>query len=386
MRILYAAIDQAVPGSHGGAVHVTSVAEGLAARGHEVHALVTLTGGAGPNGAVRWWPMQPPLGLRQLRALRAAAVVKLARRLEPDVIMERYYNFGGEALLAARRVNAFSVLEVNAPVIDYPGSPKGTLDRWLLVQPMRRWREWQCGAADLIVTPSAKILPSFVPPGRVLQVEWGADTARFRPRSDASRPRPSGEIVVVFVGAFRAWHGAIDLVHAIRQLHERGRDVKALFVGDGPELPAALKAAEGLENVTFTGALSHQRVAEVLATADVGIAPFDVAHHPPLALEFFWSPLKVFEYMAAGLPVVAPRIARLESIVRDGQDGVLYEPADPHGLATAIERLTDAALRQTLGRSARDRVVQHFSWARHCEQLDLAIQAGLDRRTSACVS
>ncbi len=391
MRILYAAIDQPVPGPHGGAVHVTSVAEGLAARGHEVHALVTRPHGAGMDdpSAVHWHAMPPPLGLRQLRALRASAVERLARRLRPDAVMERYYNFGGEGILAARRLGVFTVLEVNAPVIDYPGSPKARLDRLLLVQPMRRWREWQCRHADLIVTPSARILPAGVPRTGVLEIEWGADTTRFHPAAgDRSAPdRVPAETVAVFAGAFRAWHGAIHLVEAMRQLRDRGcGDINAVLVGDGPELPRVRRAAEGLDTVRFTGAVPHERMPAILASAAIGVAPFDVSAHPPLAQEFYWSPLKVFEYMASGLPVVAPRIPRLETIVRHEREGLLYDAGDAAALSHALERLADRGLRGRLGAAARERVVEHFSWASHCERLDTAIQAGLAQQVRACAS
>ena len=103
MRILYSAIDQTVPGTKGGSVHVTAVAEGLAALGHEVHVLV----GPGDASVSRrrrctWIPMPPPLGAHQLRWARSGAVKRIAEQLRPDVIMERYYNFGGEAILHAQ--------------------------------------------------------------------------------------------------------------------------------------------------------------------------------------------------------------------------------------------------------------------------------------------
>jgi glycosyltransferase involved in cell wall biosynthesis len=389
MRILYSAIDQSVPGAHGGAVHVTSVAQGLAALGHDVHVLVTRPPGslAPPADLVRWHPLSPPLGLRQLRTLRAGAVLRLARELRPDVIMERYYNFGGEGILAARRLGIFSVLEVNAPVVDYPGSPKATLDRFLLMRPMQRWREWQCRHTDLIVTPSARILPPDVLPSRVLQVEWGADTIRFHPGAGARIGRSADETLVVFAGAFRAWHGAIHLVEAVRQLRDRGRqDIRALFVGDGPELSRVRHAARGLSGVAFMGSQPHERMPAILAGADVGAAPFDVAAHPPLAQEFHWSPLKVFEYMASGLPVVAPRIPRLATIVRHDQEGLLYDGTRPGALADSLEQLTSPEPRRRLGTAARSRVVDHFSWARHCEHLEAAIRRGTGRRDRACAS
>ena len=80
-------------------------------------------------------------------------------------------------------------------------------------------------------------------------------------------------------------------------------------------------------------------VPAILAAADIGVAPFDVAAHPSLAHEFHWSPLKIFEYMASGLPVVAPRIERLANIVSDGEEGLLYDAADPDALADALEQL-----------------------------------------------
>src|SRR5918996_1447668 len=99
MRILYSAIDQRVPAAHGGAVHVRSVAEGLAALGHDVHAVVSPGDGEFPSGPVIWISMPPPFGNRRLRLLRSGKVHQLAQRLRPDIIIERYYNFGGEGLL-----------------------------------------------------------------------------------------------------------------------------------------------------------------------------------------------------------------------------------------------------------------------------------------------
>ena len=202
--------------------------------------------------------MTPPLGLRHLRVLRAEAVRAFAERARADVIIERYHNFGGEGMRAARALGALAVLEVNAPVIDYPGSPKARLDQALLVEPMRRWRDRQCRMADLLVTPAAEVLPGFVPRDRIVEIEWGADTDRFVPGAGGPVPfaRRPGAIVAVFAGAFRAWHGAITLVRAMRALRAAGLGgLDAVLIGDGPELARAQAEAEGIDGVTFTGAV-----------------------------------------------------------------------------------------------------------------------------------
>ena len=223
------------------------------------------------------------------------------------------------------------------------------------------------------------------PRARIVEIEWGADTGRFHPGAQGRVPFPRGDgrTIAVFAGAFRRWHGATRLVDAVKRLRQRGsRAVTAVFIGDGPELPAARRAAAGLEGVIFTGALPHDDMPAALAAADIGVAPFDPAAHPPLALGFYWSPLKVFEYMASGLPVVAPAIDGMRRILSNGREGILYDPADAGGLADALERLTDSAERRRLGSAARARVERDFSWARHCESLDGALGAALAGRAA----
>lgn len=386
MRILYCAIDQPVPGTKGGSVHVEAVARGLAALGHDVHVAAPPGDGPFPDNGARWIPMAPPFAAKELRWMRTPAVTRLARAIAPDVVVERYYNFGGEGIAAARAVGAIGVLEVNAPVIDHPGSRKAALDRALLFEPMRRRRESLCRQADLLVTPSAGILPPETPPSKVVQVEWGADTDRFHP--GAAGPlrfaRPAG-LLAVFAGAFRSWHGAVQLVRAVRRLRERGRDdISAVLIGDGPERRGVEDEARGTDGLIFTGAVPHAEMPAHLAAADVGVAPFDLAAHGPLALGFYWSPLKIFEYMASGLPVVAPRVDRLPALVTDGVEGLLYAPPDPGPLAETLERLLDRPLRARLGAAARARAVADFSWMAHCRLLEAAFEraraAGAARR------
>jgi glycosyltransferase involved in cell wall biosynthesis len=372
MRVLYCALDQTVPGTRGGSVHVQAVAEGLAALGHEVH-VATQPGAEWPAGRVVWHAMGPPFGRQSLRWMRSGAVCDLGRRVGADVIMERYYNFGGEGIFAAARLGRPAVLEVNAPVIDYPGSPKHRLDQALLIEPMRRWRDRICRHAQLFVTTTADILPAWIDRARVLEIEWGADVDHFRPRPGAPRRFVADptRIQCVFAGAFRSWHGVVQLSAALARLHAAGdHRFGAILIGDGPERAAAERAARDVPGIVFTGALPHAELPAALASADIGVAPFDPMRHAPLRLGFYWSPLKIYEYMAVGLPVIAPALPRLRRLIEHGREGVLYDPAEPRGLDRALVSLADAALRRRLGDAARERVVREFSWTAHCAVLD----------------
>jgi len=167
VRILYVASDQVVPGRTGGSVHVLEVARGLAARGHEVHAVVRSAAGAraeeDTSGArvhrIRWWPPHRLFRFRARGAVRA-----IAERTRPEVVMERYYNFGGEGLAVARERGLPSLLEVNSPAVDHPGSLKALLDAAALVRPLRRYRERLCREATALVSPIPEIVPAFVRP------------------------------------------------------------------------------------------------------------------------------------------------------------------------------------------------------------------------------
>jgi len=108
--------------------------------------------------------------------------------------------------------------------LDYPGSPKARLDKALLVEPDAPLARPAVPHGRPDVTPAAEVPPGSSRASRIVEIEWGADTERFAP--GASGPIPvreaAGALLAVFAGAFRAWHGAVNLVHAVRDLrHER---------------------------------------------------------------------------------------------------------------------------------------------------------------------
>jgi glycosyltransferase involved in cell wall biosynthesis len=178
---------------------------------------------------------------------------------------------------------------------------------------------------------------------------------------------------IVFIGSFRSWHGATDLVRAALLLLQQGHDLQVTLIGDGPERSATeALAAPFADHFIFTGAVPYDRVPDLLAEADIGVAPFVTAPHPALrAAGFFWSPLKIYEYMAAALPVVTAAIPPLDTIIRDGQEGLLYPEGDLPALATTLKRLIDApSTARAMGLAARERLVEHYSWQHHCQELE----------------
>ena len=365
------ATDQQVPGSTGGSVHVLEVARGLVRRGHEEHAVMARAGGRPAReeqDGVVWHRVgwTPPARFFRFRA--RAAVDALAREVRPAAVMERYYNFGGEGIRTATRHGIPSILEVNSPVVDHPGSIKGAVDALLVLRPLRRYRESLCRQASALVAPLLEIVPDFAR-AKTETVTWGANVDAFSPARRREEVRrglgiPTGAVAVLFSGSFRPWHGVHLLEAAARSLRARA-DLFFLLAGGGD--PGAPDGYAGRR----LGTVPYAEMPDVVAAADVGVAPYDPARLRQLTLGFYWSPLKIFEYMASGLPTVTIPRPPLTEIVREGREGLHAREGDAQALAAALVRLADdAALRRRLGASARERVVERYSWARHCEQLE----------------
>ncbi|NCC34225.1 MAG: glycosyltransferase, partial [Chloroflexia bacterium] len=174
-------------------------------------------------------------------------------------------------------------------------------------------------------------------------------------------------------------HGVTDVIRASLLLLTQGYDLEVMLIGDGPERSAAeALAAPRASHFHFTGAVPYAQIPALLARADLGVAPFTTAPHPALrAAGFFWSPLKIYEYMAAGLPVVTTAIPPLTTVIREGEEGALFAEGDVAGFATAIRQvLADPVAAYAMGQRARHRVVEHYSWQHHCAALE-KISAGI---------
>ena len=194
VRILYTAVDTPVPGTHGGSVHVFELCRALGEIGHEVH-LVAPPGAAAAADETprRHHISRPP---RFLEWSCVDQVRAIGERVKPDVVVDRFYTFGGAGIWAARKLGTPAVLEVNSPARPYPGSWRDRLDRLSLIRPVDRWRRRVLAWSDAIYTTSAYLVPPEIQDA-VTVVTNGVDTLRFRPG-----PVPTGPLRCVYAAVF----------------------------------------------------------------------------------------------------------------------------------------------------------------------------------------
>ena len=170
-------------------------------------------------------------------------------------------------------------------------------------------------------------------------------------------------MTVGFVGTLKPWHGTDLLLHA---LAAAGEDLRLEIIGTGPEHEALKRLAAELgiaERVRLHGAVAPDQVPQVLHRLDIAAAPYPAGDH-------YFSPLKVYEYLAAGLPVVASAIGTIPEMLGDGELGVLVPAGDVAALAGALDALAaDPERRARLGRAARAAAVARHDWRSRCRDL-----------------
>lgn len=375
MKIAYVCADPGVPvyGAKGCSIHVQEIVRALIRLGTHVELFAVRTGTAAPPGLEACPLHRLPCPKDPCAAAREQALMRVNEAIEAglgtrtfDLVYERYSLWSHGAADWARGRGVPYVLEVNAPLVDEQERYRQLHDRQTALDVARRVFH-AARAVVCVSAPVARYVESFgVPADRVHEIPNAVDPAHFpgdlRPSVDSA-----GRFVVGFVGTLKAWHGLDVLLRGFAMLRQRRADAHLLIVGDGPLRDALQRQVAQLHLdsfVRFTGAVPPQSVPGLIRSMDVAVAPY-----PPME-ECYFSPLKVFEYMAAGVSVVASEIGQVSEIVRHGQTGCLVPPGDAAALAETLAGLAnDPPLRTRLGDAARNWVLTHHTWERTAHRI-----------------
>ncbi|MCZ6599181.1 MAG: glycosyltransferase [Planctomycetota bacterium] len=402
MRILYHHRTQAEDGQ---AVHVRALLEAFEAEGHVVHEVGLVRHharegegerAASRNGRARWsWVTRLPRFLRELAeygysGIARRRVVGAAARFRPDFLYERYAFGNAAGVLAARRLRLPLVLEVNSPMVlelqrtrglSFPGLARklesfvfGAADRVCAVTGVLGEMLIELGVPRerLFVTPNGVHLERYDYPDRDRTRHAARRDLGLAPPDEPDEMKPAerkeGEITFGFVGYYRAWH-RLDLALEALGRSELAR-ARLVLIGAGPAREGLERRAVALgvrDRVVFAGARPHDRIPALLPAFDVALIP---------AINPYASPLKLHEYMAAELAVIAPDQPNLREVLEAGVNASLFAAHDGEALGAAMVALAgDAELRRALGAAARATVVERdLTWGGNARRVVAAVE------------
>ena len=367
----------------GAALHLLAITSAFAALGHQTEVVGVA---ANPDGPLETWGVpqhlvpHPGRSQGRVRELRkqvvveevAARGIEVAARLRPDLVYERLSLFGTAGLSVAAASRARHVVEINALLTREEASWRGLHD----AERAQAAEARVLAGADLRVAVSAEVAAEVRPyagDGPLMVVPNGVDVDLFRDRPDRTRARaelglPVSARLACFTGSLRPWHGLDTAIEAIATLPH---DVHLVIAGDGPVRVELNRRAHdlGLDGrVHWLGQVAHREIPVVLAACEVALAPY------PALQEFAFSPLKLYEYLAAGIPVVASAIGQIPQALDGGRWGTLTAPGDSGALAAGIAGvLRDPVAAQVRAELAREYAMVEHGWTNRAQQVLTAV-------------
>jgi len=300
---------------------------------------------------------------------------KILKKEKPDFFYQRYspLNFGGVVL--SKLLKTRLIVEINSPV--------GTIQnrgnqRWLSYCLMRVFERMILSQADDIVVVSEAIKRYLNANGirrnKVIVNPNGVDPDVFSSSINEDEVRRKyglkDKTVVGFSGNFVRWHGIPNLIKAISNVILYNSNIHLLLIGDSKlrrRYQQMVKEKNLDEYVTFTGAIPYSEVPEYLAACDIL-----VSSQIPIVdgLDYHQSPVKIFEYMAMGKPIIASNLGQISRILQHEETALLVEPGNISQLAKGILRLIhDKELARGLGKKAREEVIRNFTWQKNAERV-----------------
>jgi glycosyltransferase involved in cell wall biosynthesis len=350
-------------GAKGASVHLAEIVEALRVEDVEVLMLVSQIAAEAPAPA-RGVTLEPLPGPRKgvpvdaLLAAEGALAAWLVDRLRDfgaDALYERIALHSAAGSTAARALAIPHIVELNAPLPEEAARYR-RLERPEDADRLERATLSHAG----LVLPVSSPLAAYARDRGAQRVEVTPNAVAPERFSDLPPRDPSAPLVAVFSGALRPWHGIETIAEAWALLD--GEAPRLRVIGDGPARDVV--AAAGAE---MLGAVPHEQVPRLLAEADIGLAPYS-----PDAPAYF-SPLKLFEYLAAGLAIVAADIPGVRDVT-GSEAAVLIPPGDAPALAREVAALAaDHAARERLGSAARALAAEH-TWQRRGQRIIEAVR------------
>ncbi len=314
---------------------------------------------------------------------------KLVMKERPDILLIRYNIFNFSIAIVCKIMELPFILEINAPMVyEKKLFRKSVIDLslvgWLLERLMINF-------ADTIYVVSNQLKKFYVerniPSGRIHVIFNGVDEKKINPLISSNRViteyNLQGKKVLGFVGSFHYWHGVEQLQSLILDILFNYKNTIFLMVGDGPlkhKMEDFIKKHRITDKVILPGYVEYNNIPLYLAAMDIVFAPY------PKHKIFYYSPIKLFEYMAAGKCIIASSIGQIKEIIEDGVNGILFEAGNYDDMLEKSKLLLqDNSLRSKIGRAARKTIEKNYTWKHTAEKLNRIIEYDIIKNNNGVI-
>lgn len=303
-----------------------------------------------------------------------------------DVLHERYGLYSFVGALVSRKLNIPLVLEVNAPIVEerdlrfLHGVNVGSLTKKqkTCARVISKFCFHNSAAIIAVSTILRNILINKygVNPSKIVVLPNAVNVSDFSSADNDNleikwkkKMGIDKEKVIMYVGTLKPWHGLDILLESFSMALKKSSNTKLIFVGEGemrPFLEKRIKSLKINNAVHLLGYVNHGDVPALLSIADIAVAPYPRFEN----LGFYFSPIKIFEYMASGKAIISSQIGQIAEVIQNGYSGVLVEPGNICALSEAIlYLLKNEERRSFLGANARREAGKKHSWESYAKQL-----------------
>ncbi|MCX7827728.1 MAG: glycosyltransferase family 4 protein [Thermanaerothrix sp.] len=336
-------------------VHVHEIIKGLRRNGWDVKLFEPYYAGVDKPGlAVRLW---------KFLAVQVSMAWSFLKNGKPDVLYVRSHPFSWPSVMLAKALGVVVVSEVNGPYEDlFLAWPFTRRFSWMFVWLWRsQWRH-----SDALVTVTKGLvdwLKSQSVNELVFLIPNGADTEFFSP-SAVVNPSAFSDFLprfyAVFFGALARWQGVDTMLEAVKSPYWP-QEVSLLVAGEGVEGHKVKMASQVYQRVLYLGRVSYRDIPGLVAGAVVSLC---VKTRDAALVSTGLSPIKLFESLACGTPMIVSDISGQADLIREGDCGLVIPPEDPDALAKAVAYIYEnPSERDRMSRAGRLLIETKHSWA-----------------------
>jgi glycosyltransferase involved in cell wall biosynthesis len=388
IRIAYLCSDVGVPvlGFKGCSVHVREMCNAFAALGANVsiYALLKGEGNRYPYSIIEAKQFKKKWIGRDLRLILSNMNLYWTCRKQfwfhrPHFIYERYGLYGWAGVVLAREFSIPRIVEINSYLAE---NQKKRLHFPRLAKSFENCIMEKAQAVCCLSNISRTILlERGIEAEKILVTPDGVDFHKFNPDRDGNQIRKrlglEGKTIVGYVGVLSEYRGAFTILKSAKEVLSQEKNFQFIVIGEGralPEMENYLQEHNLSDRFTLTGPVSHDDIPHYIATMDIALAPYGHERR------FYDSPMKIFEYMAMGKPMIATAQGQIKDIIRHGENGLLMEPDDSSGLAKAILELgSNKPLMKSIGLKARA-TVETYTWEANARKVLDTYRALVNRK------